>query len=95
MLGKTEGWRRRRQQRIRWLGDITDPVNMNLRKLQEIVEDKGAWFCSPWDHEESDMTEQLNDDNEELGLKVLLEMKNVTTTSVNYLEVYKIKTLLS
>jgi len=94
MLGKTEGRRRRGQQRIRWLDDITDSMNMNLRKLQEMVEDKRAWFCSPWDHKESDMTEQLNDDKEELGLKLLLEMENVTTTFVNYLEVYKIKNTL-
>ena len=40
------------------------------------------------------MIEQLNDDKEELELKLLLEMKNVTTTFVNYLEVYKIKNTL-
>jgi len=39
MLGKIEGNRRRRQQRMRWLNGISDSVNMNLTKLQEIVED--------------------------------------------------------
>ena len=39
MLGKIEGNRRRRQQRMRWLDGISDSVNMNLTKLQEIVED--------------------------------------------------------
>ena len=43
MLGKIEGKRRRRQQRMRWLGSITDPKDINLSKLQEIVKDKEAW----------------------------------------------------
>ena len=42
MLGKIEGKRRRGQQRTRWLDSITDTVDMNLSKLQEIVEDRGA-----------------------------------------------------
>ena len=42
MLGKTEGKRRRGQQRMRWLDSITDPTDMNLSKVQEIVEDRGA-----------------------------------------------------
>ena len=41
MLGKIEGRRRRGQQRIKWLDSITNPMNMNLRKLLEIVEDTG------------------------------------------------------
>ena len=42
MLGKIEGKRRKGQQRIRWLASITDSMDMNLSKLQEVVEDKGA-----------------------------------------------------
>ena len=42
MLGKTEGGRRGRQ-RVRQLDGITDSVDMKLGKLQEIVEDRGAW----------------------------------------------------
>ena len=42
MLGKSEGRRRRYQQRMRWLDGITDTMDMNLSKLQEIVKDRKA-----------------------------------------------------
>ena len=43
MLGKIEGKRRRVWQRMRWLDSITDSMDMNLSKLQEMVEDRGSW----------------------------------------------------
>ena len=46
MLGKIEGKRSREQQRIRWLGSITDSIDMTLSKLQEITEYRGVWCAT-------------------------------------------------
>ena len=43
MLGKIEGKRKRGQQRMKWLESITDSMGMDLSRLQETVEDGGAW----------------------------------------------------
>ena len=55
MLGKTEGRRRRGQQRMSWLDGITDSMDMSLSKLQDLA----MAHCSPWGRKESDMTERL------------------------------------
>ena len=64
MLGRIEGKRRRGWQRMRWLDSITNSMDMNLSKLQETVEDRGAGHAAVHrGHKESDRTEQWNKNN--------------------------------
>ena len=60
MLGKIEGRRRRGHQRMRRLDSITDAMNMNLGKVQEMVRDREAWRAALHGVAESDMTGRLN-----------------------------------
>ena len=60
MLEEIEG-RKRGRQRIRWLDDITNSVNMSLSKLQELVMDREARHS--WGRKESDTTQQLNNNS--------------------------------
>ena len=61
MLGKIEGRRRRRQQRMRWLDGITDSMDMNLGRLPRVGDGQGGLACfNPWGRKESDTPEQLN-----------------------------------
>ena len=55
MLGKIKGRRRRGRQRMRWLDDITNAMDMNLGKLWEMVRLRRPVCCSPWGHKELDM----------------------------------------
>ena len=60
MLGRTKGKRRRGWQRMRWLDDIADPVDMSLSRLRERVEDKEAWCAAVHRVKELDVTQWRN-----------------------------------
>ena len=66
MVGKTEGKRRRGQQRMRWLDNIINSMDMNLSKLQEVVEDRGAWCVAV--HEVRKNGTELNEQQPETSI---------------------------
>ena len=72
MLGNVEGKRRRAQQKMTWLDNITHSMDMSLSKFRERVKDKEAWCAGAWCRKESDTTEKLNNSNDRDHISFIL-----------------------
>ena len=87
MLGKIEGRSRRGCQRMRWL-DITDAVNMNLGKFQEMVRDREAWRAAVHGgHKKLDTTGQLNSNNNMCMQRRIFKIGNAESVTLIILKV--------
>ena len=73
MLRKIEGRRRRGRQRMRWLDAITNSMDMSMSKLQEIVEDRGAWHAAV--HEVTKSWTQLRDSTTTTVFRIFISVK--------------------
>ena len=85
MLWKIEGRRRTVWQRLKWLDGITDSVGMDLRKLQEIVEDTEGWCAAVHGVPESGMIYQLNNKNYFSKKWEQILTPNVLLTAVHFI----------
>ena len=81
MLGETESKRRTRQRRMRWLGGITDSVDMDLSKLWEMGEDSGAWHAAVHGVTKSRTWQWLNNDDSMLNIVDLLTVSQTALMS--------------
>ena len=82
MLGKIEGRKRKRGQRMTWLDDLTDPMDMSFSKLREILMDREAWHATVHGgSKELNMTERMKNNND-----LILTL----VTSVKTLSPYKV-----
>ena len=73
-LGKTEGKRRQWQQRMRWLGGISDSMHMSLSKLRKMVKNREAWLAVVHGVAKSDTTEQLSNNKDSRCNHTFLEV---------------------
>ena len=73
VLGKVESRKRRGEKRIRWLDSITNSVDMNLSKFQEMVENRGAWHAAVHGVTESDTAKRLNNNYYKMCIRYIEE----------------------